>query len=112
MAPEFLEHRIFTEKSDIYSFGVMMYEIFRPYSDITGSAALTPYPHLQLVQISYQVINEGLRPDLHVFSHGPDQERLNQGVIPLMKQCWSANAEERPKARDLVKALSRILQDV
>ena len=46
MAPEFLEHRIFTEKSDVYSFGIMMYEIFRLLSVVTSLTALTPYPNL------------------------------------------------------------------
>lgn len=109
MAPEFLEHRIFTEKSDIYSFGIMMYEIFRPSSDYSGSSALTPYPNLQLVQISYQVINEGLRPDLTVFNR-PDLGHLSEGVIPLMQQCWSSNADERPTARELVKMLNEQLK--
>ena len=108
MAPEFLEHRIFTEKSDVYSFGILMYEIFRPYTDSTASVA-SPYPNLQLVQISYQVVNEGLRPDLGVFKR-QDLSLLGQQIIPLMKQCWSSNVDDRPKARDLVKRLTAIVQ--
>ena len=28
MAPEFIEQKVFTTKSDIYSFGIFMYEVF------------------------------------------------------------------------------------
>jgi len=44
MAPEFLEHKVFSEKSDIFSFGIFLYEVFccdlnsnpNPYGDMQG----------------------------------------------------------------------------
>ena len=85
MAPEFLEHRIFTEQSDIYSFGILMFEVFRPYNEAKGNtsivqAAVSPYPDLQLVQISYQVVNEGLRPNVDVLkdAFNNNQENLTK----------------------------------
>jgi serine/threonine protein kinase len=43
MAPEFLEHKGFTTKSEAYSFGILMYELFLmepgqtcPYSELQG----------------------------------------------------------------------------
>ena len=36
MAPEFLEHKVFSDKSDIYSFGILLYEVFKPLVSKTG----------------------------------------------------------------------------
>lgn len=60
MAPEFLENKNvhFTEKTEVYSFGVLLWEIF---SD-PKLAREGPYPNLQPVQILFQVLNNGLRP--------------------------------------------------
>lgn len=65
MAPEFLDRGCFTERSDIFSFGIMLYELFNP---LTSQANVhrnsQPYPDLQAVQIMYQVVNESLRPNI------------------------------------------------
>jgi serine/threonine protein kinase len=37
MAPEFMERKIFTEKSEVYSFAILMFEILseeKPYPDL------------------------------------------------------------------------------
>jgi len=52
MAPEFLDQKIFSTQSDIYSFGIFMYEVF-----YCNKAMSNPYGDLQGVQIMYQVIN-------------------------------------------------------
>jgi len=41
MAPEFIEHKSFTAKSEVYSFGMLMYELFlmkdsTPYGNLQG----------------------------------------------------------------------------
>jgi len=60
------------------------------------------------VQISYQVVNEGLRPNLGIFGKEGGQEM--GAVIQLMKKCWSAKPEERPKSLELVNRLNDILK--
>ena len=62
MAPEFLENKNvhFTEKTEVFSFGVLLWEIF---SD-PKLAREGPYPNLQPVQILFQVLNNGLRPKI------------------------------------------------
>jgi len=55
MAPEFLNDKIFSLKSDVYSFGILLWEIMTEQE---------PYPELQPVQVLFQVINNGLRPDI------------------------------------------------
>ena len=60
MAPEFLENKNvhFTEKTEVYSYGVLLWEIF---SD-ARIARDGPYPNMQPVQILFQVVNSNLRP--------------------------------------------------
>lgn len=61
------------------------------------------------MQISYQVVNEGLRPNLGVFDKEGGEQQLG-AVIQLMKKCWSAKPEERPKSLELVNRLNDILK--
>lgn len=58
MAPEFLRDKEMTynESTEVYSFGVLLWEIFHQRSDV--------YPGLQPVQILFQVTNYGLRPKI------------------------------------------------
>lgn len=51
MAPEYLENKncVYTEKTEVFSFGVLMWEIF---SD-PKIAREGPYPNLQPVQILF-----------------------------------------------------------
>ena len=62
MAPEFLENKnvIFTEKTEVYSFGVLLWEIFSDPKLVREG----PYPNMQPVQILFQVVNNGLRPKI------------------------------------------------
>lgn len=55
MAPEYLEDRdmAFTARTEVYSFGVLLWEIFTD----PKLAKQGPYPGLQAVQILYQVTN-------------------------------------------------------
>ena len=47
MAPEFLDNKAFTDKSDMYSFGIFMFEMFcLPFQE---SKPASPYSHLEPV---------------------------------------------------------------
>ena len=72
MAVESLEHYKFTLKSDIWSFGVVMFEVF--------SHGDQPYGELNPMVIQYKV-SDGLRP---VQPAGcPDH------AYAIMQQCWN-----------------------
>jgi serine/threonine protein kinase len=75
MAPEFIDKRNFTQQSDIYSFGILLYEIFYPIKKENGKwqKNISPYQNLQAVQIMYQVVNDGLRPNLEIFNEIKDK---------------------------------------
>ena len=60
MAPEYLENKniSYNAKTEVYSFGVLLWEIFSDYR----LTRMGPYPNLQPVQILFQVLNNGIRP--------------------------------------------------
>ena len=81
IAPEVFQGQKYTEKSDIYSFGMIMWEVMtgrRPFWDRNHDTDL-------IIDII-----DGLRPP--IVTNAPE------GYIELMKECWHPNPEKRPKA--------------
>jgi serine/threonine protein kinase len=86
MAPEIFQGQKYTEASDIYSFGMIMWEFMtgrRPFWNRVHDAEL-------IIEIV-----EGLRPP--IVTNAPE------GYIELMKECWNADPKKRPTANDLHK---------
>jgi len=91
MAPEIIMGKKYTEKADVYAFGVILWEIL---------TRLEPYEDKEPMQIVVEVVNEGLRPTLPPpFDSSP--------LVPLMKQCWDQDPEQRPSFE---KVLERLLE--
>ncbi|KLL03563.1 MAG: hypothetical protein MRECE_13c028 [Mycoplasmataceae bacterium CE_OT135] len=89
VAPEVLKGEQYTQASDIYSFGIMAYELFAnsyPYRDYNNDSIL-----------AFRVC-EGLRPNL-------DSVKAPQLLKNLISKCWNANPEQRPMAEELEKIL-------
>ena len=93
MAPEMIrEERIYDDKVDIYSFGLILWELIRgdlPYDDIGWNYCIE------------EAILNGERP------------RIVPGSCPrawqyLIKACWHAEPTERPDIQDVVASLDRI----
>jgi len=78
MAPEALREMKYSHKSDVWSFGVVVWEI------ITVS---DPFDKLSNVEVAIGVVSEGKRLDI------PDTDTDLQ---LLMRMCWSSLPEERP----------------
>eukprot|EP01134_Creolimax_fragrantissima_P003639 CFRG3639T1 len=92
MAPESLTLKIFNEKSDVWSFGICLWEIF------TGGKI--PYENVD-TQNLFSAIDNGLRlkkPDCC-----PDS------IYNIMVQCWETNPRDRPVFFTLEKRLRGIL---
>nr|XP_053634808.1 tyrosine kinase receptor Cad96Ca-like [Cherax quadricarinatus] len=92
MAPESLFDNIFTTKSDVWSFGVLLWEIVT-----LGS---TPYPGLGAVEVMRKV-KEGYRLEK------PDHCRRE--VYNIMYYCWDKDPKERPSFTELVHTLEGLL---
>ncbi|RHZ48713.1 hypothetical protein Glove_543g20 [Diversispora epigaea] len=81
IAPEVLCGKGYATKSDIFSMGILMWEV------ITGETPLDDYEHdLDLILD----IVKGCRPKIY--------EYIPHEYATLMKQCWDANPDNRPDA--------------
>jgi serine/threonine protein kinase len=90
VAPEILLRKPYTQASDIYSFGIVAYEIFYNTS-----------PHFNSkydFDLALSVC-EGLRPNLE------GDMKLPQLLKDLIKRCWDADPKKRLNSSELNKFL-------
>ncbi|TSN48456.1 Fibroblast growth factor receptor 2 [Bagarius yarrelli] len=92
MAPEALFDRVYTHQSDVWSFGVLMWEIFT----LGGS----PYPGIPVEEL-FKLLKEGHRMD--------KPTNCTNDLYMMMKDCWHAISSQRPTFKQLVEDLDRIL---
>ncbi|KAE8614912.1 hypothetical protein XENTR_v10008347 [Xenopus tropicalis] len=95
MAPEALFDRVYTHQSDIWSFGVLTWEIFT----LGGS----PYPGIPVEEL-FKLLREGHRMD--------KPSNCTHELYMLMRECWHAVPSQRPTFKQLVEQLDRILTAV
>ncbi|KAI6204846.1 hypothetical protein M3Y94_00724200 [Aphelenchoides besseyi] len=91
LPPECLEAGRFTHQSDMWSFGVTLYEIFTygamPYGDLSNNEAL-------------MAVISGVRPTV--------PPKCPAEIGELMKDCWKTAPDERPVAEDALVRLKMI----
>jgi serine/threonine protein kinase len=89
MANEVLAQARYTEAADVFSFGVVLWEL------VTREC---PYAHLpSSVQVAVAVLKDGLRPAV------PPGVPSELGI--LMQTCWSADAWRRPTMASVLHTL-------
>ncbi|ELT93250.1 hypothetical protein CAPTEDRAFT_141459, partial [Capitella teleta] len=91
MALEALCDRMFTKKSDVWSYGIVLWEIF------------------SLGQIPYQTLdNEGILPYLNSGNRLSVPEACPPAIAELMQQCWDASPMKRPSFKRIVDVLDSL----
>jgi len=91
MAPESLLNREFTEKTDIWGFGITIFEIMTQNE---------PYPGVPPVEAALKVVMGDLRPDMSQFTAAPL-------LKDLLKKMWSKNPADRPSLRVILRTLRK-----
>ncbi|RGB30452.1 kinase-like domain-containing protein, partial [Rhizophagus diaphanus] len=89
IAPEVLRGKPYTKAADIYSFGIIMWEL------TSGVLAFNDRSHDFILSLE---ICEGLRPKI--------VEGTSPKYIRLMKRCWDSDPNKRPTANELSEILS------
>uniref|UniRef100_A0A8C2ING8 receptor protein-tyrosine kinase n=1 Tax=Cyprinus carpio TaxID=7962 RepID=A0A8C2ING8_CYPCA len=93
-APEAIAYRKFTSASDVWSFGIVMWEVMsfgeRPYWDMSNHEVM-------------KSINEGFRL--------PAPMGCPSAVNQLMLQCWLQDRSKRPRFVDIVNLLEKLLRN-
>ncbi|XP_014481673.1 PREDICTED: fibroblast growth factor receptor homolog 1-like isoform X2 [Dinoponera quadriceps] len=93
MAPEALFHRVYTTQSDVWSYGILLWEIM--------TLGGTPYPSVPSVERLFQLLRTGHRME--------KPPCCSIEIYMLMRECWSYQPNERPTFVELVEDLDRIL---
>ncbi|KAG9484069.1 hypothetical protein GDO78_009786 [Eleutherodactylus coqui] len=95
IAVESLADRIYTVKSDVWAFGITMWEI--------ATRGMTPYPGVQNHEI-YDYLFEG-----HRLKQPAD---CLDELYELMYLCWRADPADRPTFTELKNNLEKFLQEL
>uniref|UniRef100_A0A8C2H209 receptor protein-tyrosine kinase n=1 Tax=Cyprinus carpio TaxID=7962 RepID=A0A8C2H209_CYPCA len=87
MSPESLFACVYTFESDVWSYGILLWEIF--------SLGNTPYPGIPVGSTYYKMIQDGYRMS--------EPEFAPIEVYEVMRWCWSADPLKRPTFKKLLK---------
>ncbi|KAG5671075.1 hypothetical protein PVAND_001289 [Polypedilum vanderplanki] len=90
-APEVTRIQKFSYKSDIFSFGLILWEICTLGATIYGSIATNDL---------FSRIKKGFRPDKYTF--------ISEDLYQLMLNCWELDANERSEIIDVVSHLKQM----
>ncbi|KAJ8346786.1 hypothetical protein SKAU_G00281870 [Synaphobranchus kaupii] len=93
-APESLAYNKFSIKSDVWAFGVLLWEI--------ATYGMSPYPGIDLSQV-YELLEKDYRMDR--------PEGCPEKVYELMKACWKWNPAERPSFAETHQAFETMFQE-
>ncbi|KAJ7986630.1 hypothetical protein DPEC_G00341870 [Dallia pectoralis] len=93
-APESLAYNTFSIKSDVWAFGVLLWEI--------ATYGMSPYPGIDLSQV-YDLLEKGYRME--------QPEGCPPKVYELMRACWQWGPMDRPSFAETHQAFETMFHD-
>ncbi|XP_075759436.1 megakaryocyte-associated tyrosine-protein kinase isoform X2 [Pelodiscus sinensis] len=92
-APEALKHNKFSTKSDVWSYGILLWEVF--------SYGRAPYSKMTLKEVT-EMVEKGYRMEA--------PEECPSSLYTLMKSCWELEPGKRPSFKKLMEKLQKELK--
>ena len=99
LAPEVINSCLYDYKADIYSLGIMLWEMWygnRALLDVEGN-----------VYEFFEKVVGGARP-----THVEGLKKPPAGLHDLMQRCWDEKPDNRPHARECYERLTQLSQEV
>ncbi|XP_012530420.1 tyrosine-protein kinase Abl isoform X2 [Monomorium pharaonis] len=93
-APEGLAYNKFSTKSDVWAFGILLWEI--------ATYGMSPYPGVDLTDV-YHMLEKGYRMEC--------PPGCPSKVYELMRQCWQWSAADRPTFKEIHHSLENMFQE-
>lgn len=93
MAPEVIEHKPYGRAADVFSFGILLWEL------LTG---MVPYQDLTPLQAAVGVVQKGLRPIIPPNTPG--------SLAAIMTTCWARDPSQRPSFEELREQLDELME--
>ncbi|XP_034291970.1 tyrosine-protein kinase ABL1 isoform X1 [Pantherophis guttatus] len=93
-APESLAYNKFSIKSDVWAFGVLLWEI--------ATYGMSPYPGIDLSQV-YELLEKDYRMER--------PEGCPEKVYELMRECWQWSPSDRPSFAEIHQAFETMFQE-
>uniref|UniRef100_A0A665U0V3 receptor protein-tyrosine kinase n=1 Tax=Echeneis naucrates TaxID=173247 RepID=A0A665U0V3_ECHNA len=95
MAPESIFDCVYTVQSDVWSYGILLWEIF--------SLGKSPYPSMAVDSRFYKMVKRGYQMSQPDFA--PPE------IYMIMKMCWNLQPTERPTFSKISQMIERLLGD-
>ncbi|XP_063910862.1 tyrosine-protein kinase Abl isoform X4 [Zophobas morio] len=93
-APEGLAYNKFSTKSDVWAFGILLWEI--------ATYGMSPYPGVDLTDV-YHMLEKGYRMEC--------PPGCPPKIYELMRQCWQWHTKDRPTFKEIHNSLENMFQE-